>query len=119
MNISIHPQKQWVIYLGVTIPEVLNYENRQLEINLKYFHRDKCKEYEEKEVVNFNDYDSFIVYISETDELKNEIKNICKSINGISEELKNDKNLLQMIATTEKEEKTEVNKNGQAQNAHT
>lgn len=87
LNISIHPNQKWVIYLGAITPEVLKYENKKLEIVLKYTKINKNKRYVENETINFEDYGHFLVYISEIDELKEELKKLGTSLNRIAKEL--------------------------------
>ena len=88
LNISIHPNQKWVLYLGVITPEVMHYEDKRLEITLKYSKYNHKKLYSETETINFEDYNKFLVYISEVDELKEEIKKLTKGVNDITKELK-------------------------------
>ena len=85
LNISIHPNQQWVLYLGVITPEVMHYEDKRLEITMKYSKYNRKKLYSETETIN---YDKFLVYISEVDELKEEIQKLTKGVNDITKELK-------------------------------
>ncbi|MEG1631197.1 MAG: hypothetical protein RR423_02940 [Hydrogenoanaerobacterium sp.] len=88
LHISIYPKQQWVICLGVATHEISNYNEKNLEVTLKYNHKGKIKkDYIEKEIVNFEDYNGFLVYISEIDELKDTLKTVTKSLNGIEKAL--------------------------------
>lgn len=66
--------------LDIIVPEVLEYQNTKLNITIDYFEKGKERKhtYIENETVDFNDYSGFLVYISEMDELRKEIKNLGK-----------------------------------------
>ena len=92
LNITIFPQQKWIISLNVITSKIMDYENKELIIKMSYICSKKTiyqKKYIESEIINFDDYASFLVYISEVDELKNEIKNLTKSINAVSEKYSN------------------------------
>lgn len=101
INISLYPKQQWVLCLDVITPEVLKYQNTQLEITLSYTAKEKKKHYVETELIDFNDYSGFLVYISETDELKEEIKKLGKSLNGIQKTLQKQFNIFQNSMQTQ------------------
>lgn len=84
LEISINPGKKWIITLGATIPDIQKYYNKKLEITLSYLNMNKKRKYEEKNVVNFNDYGMFLLYISEMDELKKEITSLSTNIKNIN-----------------------------------
>lgn len=88
LNISIHPKQQWVLCLDVITQEVLEYQNTKLNIQLKYTSKGHSrKQYIESETVNFNDYSGFLVYISEIDELRNEVRNLVGTLDHINRTL--------------------------------
>ena len=67
----IFPDKQWVICLGVIVPEILEkYDNKILKIEYAYSKLNRKKEYFESAEIDFEQYSRFLVYISEIDELK-------------------------------------------------
>ena len=66
----------------------MRYEDKRLEITLKYSKHNHKKLYSETETINFEDYNKFLVYISEVDELKEEIKKLTKGVNDVTKELK-------------------------------
>ncbi|MBR5137023.1 MAG: hypothetical protein IKV30_03270 [Clostridia bacterium] len=76
LNISIYPQGKWVLCLNETTNKVISYEYTKLEIDYVYTAKGKSKKYKEKEIVDFKDYLNFLVYISEMDELRGEIKKL-------------------------------------------
>ena len=76
-NIKIFPGKQWILCLGVIIPEILkNYEIKKLKIEYTYSKLSKRKKYNESTDIDFTQYSRMLVYVSEIDELKNENKKI-------------------------------------------
>ena len=87
MNISIDPQNQWVLCLDVITPTVLTYENTKLEITYVYSAKGKKKKYKECEVVEFKDYSGFLVYISEMDEMRGEIKKLGVTLEKVNRSL--------------------------------
>ncbi len=87
MNISIYPQNQWVLCLDVITPTVLSYENTKLEITYVYSAKGKKKKYKEREIVEFKDYSGFLVYISEMDEMRGEIKKLGATLEKVNRNL--------------------------------
>lgn len=88
LNISIHPNQQWVLCLDVITPNVLQYENTQLEVSFTYAVKGKrMRKYKDTEIINFNDYSGFLVYISEVDELRDEVKKLTQAMKAISKPL--------------------------------
>lgn len=76
LNISIYPGQQWVLCLDIITPKALSYQNTVLEVTYMYTSKAnrRKKHYSDTEVIDFNDYSSFLVYISEIDELRQELK---------------------------------------------
>lgn len=88
LNISIHPKQQWVLCLDVITPNVLQYENTQLEVSFAYVAKGKRKrKYKDTEIINFNDYSGFLIYISEVDELRDEVKKLTQAMKAITKPL--------------------------------
>lgn len=88
LNISIHPKQQWVLCLDVITPDVLKYQNTKLNIQLKYTSKGRSrKQYIESETVDFDDYSGFLVYISEIDELRKEVRNLAGTLEHINRTL--------------------------------
>ena len=87
LNISIYPNQKWVMCLDVITPDVLEYQNTVLEITLAYTAKGQKKIYREHEKINFNDYSGFLVYISQMDELTDEVKTLGKSLERVSKTL--------------------------------
>lgn len=89
-NIKIFPGKQWILCLGVIIPQILkNYEIKNLKIEYTYSKLGKRKKYNESTDIDFTQYSRMLVYVSEIDELKNENKKIEKELKNINKEVKN------------------------------
>lgn len=87
-NMNIFPGKQWIICLGVIIPEILEkYDNKILKIEYAYSKLNREKEYFESAEIDFEQYSRFLVYISEIDELKEINTKIEKNLNKINKEL--------------------------------
>ena len=88
LNISIHPKQQWVLCLDVITPNVLQYQNTQLEVSFTYTAKGKRnRKYKDTEIINFNDYSGFLVYISEVDELRDGVKKLTQAMNAIAKPL--------------------------------
>ena len=90
LNISIYPKQQWVLCLDVITPTVLNYQNTQLEITYTYLAKGKKHKYTEIETIDFMDYSGFLVYISQMDELTNQVKKLGDGLETL------DKNILKI-----------------------
>ena len=87
LNISIYPNNQWVLCLDVITPTVLEYENTKLEVSYTYTAKNKNKRYKEQEIVEFKDYSGFLIYISEIDEMRNEIKKLGNTLEKVNKTL--------------------------------
>lgn len=94
LNISIYPNNQWVLCLDVITPTVLEYENTKLEVSYTYTAKNKNKRYKEQEIVEFKDYSGFLIYISEIDEMRNEIKKLGNALEKVNKTLSKTLNLL-------------------------
>ena len=89
-NMKIFTGKQWILCLGVIVPEILErYELTTLNIEYEYSKIGKRKKYKETTEIDFKQYSRMLVYVSEIDELKNENKKIEKEMKNISKEVKN------------------------------
>lgn len=89
-NMKIFPGKQWIICLGVIVPEILeNYEVKSLRIDYEYSKIDKKRRYKETTDVDFTQYSIMLVYVSEIDELRNQNKKLEKELKNITKEVKN------------------------------
>lgn len=88
-NITIFPNKQWVICLGVIIPDILNkYEKKDLKISYSYSKLNKKREYDEYIDIDFEQYSGFLVYVSEIDELQQVNKKIQQNSEKLNKEIK-------------------------------
>lgn len=94
LNISIYPNNQWVLCLDVITPTVLKYKNTKLEVSYTYTAKGKKKKYKEKEIVEFKDYSGFLIYISEMDEMRNEIKKLGNTLEKVNKTLSKTSNLV-------------------------
>lgn len=89
-NLKIFPGKQWIICLGVIVPEILeNYEKKTLNIDYTYQKIKGFKKYKENTQIDFEQYSRFLVYISEIDELSKVNEKIEKNTRNIDKKLKN------------------------------
>ena len=88
MNISIHPKQQWVLCLDEITPTVLQYQNTQLEVSFVYSAKGKKRpKYKDTEIIDFNDYSGFLIYISEVDELRDEVKKLTQAMKLVAKPL--------------------------------
>jgi len=101
MNISIYPQNQWVLCLDVITPTVLSYENTKLEITYVYSAKGKKKKYRESEIVEFKDYSGFLVYISEMDEMRAEVKKLGATLEKVNRSLSKIPNVFPDVSQNE------------------
>ena len=89
-NMKIFPGKQWIICLGVIVPEILeNYEIKSLRIDYEYSKIGKKRKYKESTDVDFAQYSRMLVYVSEIDELRSQNKKLERELKNISKEVKN------------------------------
>lgn len=86
--VDIFPGKMWVLCLGTATHEIMKYETRNLHIDYVYSKIGKKHMYKEKIDIDFDQYKNFMVYISEIDELRSVNKEISKSIENNTKELK-------------------------------
>lgn len=94
-NISIYPKQQLVISLDVITADVLKFTDKNLKIAIKYSSIGKEHvKYNEDSTIVFGDYEGFLIYISEIDELRNAIVGIGKSLDKATKVL--EKNSLQI-----------------------
>ena len=89
-KIVIFPNKQWILSLGVIIPEILEkYELTTLNIYYSYSKINKKKKYDDLAKIDFKQYSRFMVYVSEIDELKEQFKKTEKELKLTNKEIKN------------------------------
>lgn len=81
LSLALYPNQQWVIDLDVISSTVFQYECHTLDVTLEYSKPGQnTRRYKETSSICFDDYTSFLVYISETDELRKAIKNLDSNI---------------------------------------
>lgn len=88
MNVVIYPGKSWILSLDKNVFDVIGFSNTELKIEYEYSKlKKKKKTYSETATIDFEEYASFLVYLSEIDELKTvtekkltEITKICDEI---------------------------------------
>lgn len=89
-NMKIFPGKQWIICLGVIVPEILeNYEIKSLKIDYEYSKIGKKRRYKEITDVDFTQYSRMLVYVSEIDELRNQNQKLERELKNITKDVKN------------------------------
>ena len=89
-NMKIFPGKQWILCLGVIVPEILEkYAITTLNVDYEYSKIGEKKKYKESTEIDFKQYSRMLVYVSEIDELRNENKKIEKEMKNITKEVKN------------------------------
>ena len=88
MNVTIFPNRYWVLSLDKNVFDVIKFENTKLEVTYTYSKIGKRKEYSDYTEIDFKEYKSFLVYLSEIDEFKNmaekklnDITTLCDNIN--------------------------------------
>lgn len=93
-NMVIFPGKQWVICLGVIVPDILKYENTILNVEYSYGRLKRKKIYSEHIGIDFKQYASCLVYISEIDELREVDKKMAQDIKSLGKVVKEIKAVL-------------------------
>lgn len=89
-NLTIFPGKEWIVCLGVIIPEILEKFNKKtLKVDYSYKKINGVKIYKEFTEIDFEQYSRFLVYISEIDELKQVNQKIEKNTKNLEKRLKN------------------------------
>jgi len=87
-NMIIFPGKQWIVCLGVIVPEILEkYNKKTLNIDYTYTKLGKKKKYEESVEIDFEQYGRCLVYISDIDELRNVNKQIVDEIDKVKKDV--------------------------------
>lgn len=102
VSIDIYPNRYWVLCLGVPVFTILQkYEIKTLSIKCEYSKYKKKKKYKEQPTIDFDEYGSFMVYISETDELRRVNKEISKNIDTNTKQLHRIYSILEKYAALE------------------
>ncbi len=88
-NLIIFPGKQWIICLGVIIPEILEkYDKKVLKLDYTYSRLKRKKKYVETSEIDFEQYGRCLVYISDIDELRQVDKRIANDIESVRKDIK-------------------------------
>ncbi len=89
-DLKIFPKRQWVVCLGVIIPDILEkFKVKEVEIEYAYKKIGGIKTYNESTKIDFRQYSKLLVYVSELDELKNVNQKIVENTDKINENLHN------------------------------
>ncbi len=90
-NIAIFPGQKWVVSFDVNVFEILNkYEVQTVGIQYEYCRYGKKKRYKETIQIDFSEYSSMLVYISDVDEFKNSVDKLEKTVERLTTALKKD-----------------------------
>lgn len=90
-NIAIFPGQKWVVSFDVNVFEILNkYEVQTVGIQYEYCRYGKKKRYKETIQIDFSEYSSMLVYISDVDEFKNSVDRLEKTVKRLTTALKKD-----------------------------
>ena len=63
MNVTIFPNRYWVLSLDKNVFDVIKFENTKLEVTYTYSKIGKRKEYSDYTEIDFKEYKSFLVYL--------------------------------------------------------
>lgn len=78
-NITIFPNRQWVISFDTNVFDIIKrFDKKSINIDYTYTKHAKSKSYFERTTVDFDMYSGMLVYLSESDELKNSISELSK-----------------------------------------
>lgn len=76
-NLLLHPGSKWVMCFDTSINDILNnYDKKAVLIKYDYTKLNRKKVYREEYLADFEQISHFLVYISEIDELSNEVKKV-------------------------------------------
>ena len=90
-NIAIFPGQKWVVSFDVNVFEILTkYEVQTVGIQYEYCRYGKKKRYKETIQIDFSEYSSMLVYISDVDEFKNSVDRLEKTVKRLTTALKKD-----------------------------
>ena len=90
-NIAIFPGQKWVVSFDVNVFEILNkYEVQTVGIQYEYCRYGKKKRYKETIQIDFSEYSSMLVYISDVDEFKNSVDKLDRTVERLTTALKKD-----------------------------
>lgn len=88
-NMTIFPGRQWVICLGVIVPEILGkYKKKVLDIDYTYTQLNRKKKYKEQIQIDFEQFSRCLIYISEIDELREVNKKIAKEVGEVKKDIR-------------------------------
>ncbi len=69
-NVTIFPKRYWVLSLDKNIFDVIKFSNTELKVEYTYSKIRGRKRYKGVTVIDFKEYESFLLYLSEMDEFK-------------------------------------------------
>lgn len=87
MNVTIFPNRFWILSLDTNTHDVIKFKNSKLKIDYIYTPIKKNKKYRDYIEIDFKEYNSFLVYLSETDELKNMTEKKLTEITALCEDI--------------------------------
>ena len=70
MRVTIFPKRCWVLSLDKNVFDVIAFQNTELKIEYTYSKIRGRKKYRENTIIDFKEYRSFLLYLSEIDEFK-------------------------------------------------
>ena len=89
-KLTIFPGKEWIVCLGVIVPDILNnFDKKLLSVDYEYKKLNGIRKYKENTEIDFEQYSRFLVYISGIDELMQVNKKIESNTKNLEKRLKN------------------------------
>lgn len=89
-KLTIFPGKEWIVCLGVIVPDILNnFDKKLLSVDYECKKLNSIRKYKENTEIDFEQYSKFLVYISEIDELMQVNKKIESNTKNLEKRLKN------------------------------
>lgn len=70
MKVTIFPKCYWVLSLDKNIFDIIKLPQTELKVEYTYSKIKRKKRYNDETVIDFKEYGSFLLYLSEVDELK-------------------------------------------------
>lgn len=94
MNVTIFPKRYWVLSLDKNVFDIIKFSNTELKIKYAYSKIKKRKRYTDETTIDFKEYGSFLLYLSEIDELKTmteeKLTEITKLCDNMAQYIKNE-----------------------------
>ncbi len=87
MRVTIFPKRYWVLSFDKNVFDIMKFPITELEIEYEYSKIGKKKRYKDVTTIDFKEYGSFLVYLSEVDELRSVTEKKLTEITKLCDEM--------------------------------